>query len=394
MPSKDEEIAELRAKLAESRRKLRAKNEKIRELRRRPARPGTDRRLAPLPFSDMPVFFLVGRGRSGTTWLQEVLNSHPEILCRGEGYLFDRNFRWDEFKELHPRLKPSSLYNAIAGDEYLRLWAERSVWGVGETPDRHLDNLTRLAVNYFMGRRLARENARLVRAGAEATKRIVGDKTPFISGKVLYEMNPPDGDDHRAGDGVLPYTGAEVLEEAARVYPEAKVIHIVRDGRDVAASVMRFMWERPKGEEGGIYGLEPEEIERRDRYRADPTSVLASEGLFTEKRLRVIARGWATEVARAVERGPDVLGDRYAEVRYEALIARPEEELGRLLTFLGADASEEAAKGCVESAGSGRLSQKGTRGWQTVFTERDRRVFKAEAGELLVELGYEKDLSW
>jgi len=33
MPSKDEEIAELRAQLAESRRKLRTKNEKIRELR-------------------------------------------------------------------------------------------------------------------------------------------------------------------------------------------------------------------------------------------------------------------------------------------------------------------------------------------------------------------------
>lgn len=119
----------LRAQLAESRRKLRAKNEKIRELRDRLPQPSTNRRLAPLPYPGMPVFFLVGRGRSGTTWLQEVLNSHHEILCRGEGYFFDRTFRWDEFRELHPRLKPSSLYNAVAGDEYLRLWAERSVWG-------------------------------------------------------------------------------------------------------------------------------------------------------------------------------------------------------------------------------------------------------------------------
>lgn len=394
MPSKDEEIAGLQAELAESRRKLRAKNEKIRELRGRPSRPGMGRHLAPLPYSETPVFFLVGRGRSGTTWLQEVLNSHPEILCRGEGYLFDRNFRWDEFRDLHPRLMPASLYNAIAGDEYLRLWAERSVWAVGETPDRHLDNLTRIAVNYFMGRRLARENARLARGGGESTKRIVGDKTPFVGGKVLYEMNAPHGDDHRTGNGGLLYSGAEILEEAARVYPEARTIHIIRDGRDVAASVMRFMWERPKGEEGGIYGLEPEEIERRDRYREDPSSVLASDGLFTEKRLRAIARGWAKEVAQVAERGPEVLGDRYAEVRYEALIARPAGELGRLLAFLGADASEDAAKGCVELAGSGRLSRVGTRGWQAVFTGRDRRVFKEEAGDLLVKLGYERDTAW
>lgn len=39
LPSKDEEIAELRAQLTESRRKLRAKNEKIRELRALPVRP-------------------------------------------------------------------------------------------------------------------------------------------------------------------------------------------------------------------------------------------------------------------------------------------------------------------------------------------------------------------
>jgi uncharacterized coiled-coil protein SlyX len=36
MSSKDEVIAELRAQLAESRRNLRAKNEKIRELQARP----------------------------------------------------------------------------------------------------------------------------------------------------------------------------------------------------------------------------------------------------------------------------------------------------------------------------------------------------------------------
>ena len=62
MPSEDEEIAALRAQLAESRRKLRAKNEKIRELRARTVRPGVVRRLAPLPYPGMPMFFLVGRG--------------------------------------------------------------------------------------------------------------------------------------------------------------------------------------------------------------------------------------------------------------------------------------------------------------------------------------------
>ena len=32
--------------------------------------------------------------------------------------------------------------------------------------------------------------------------------------------------------------------------------------------------------------------------------------------------------------------------------------------------------------------------WRAAFTGGDRRVFKGEAGDLLVELGYEKDHAW
>ena len=106
------------------------------------------------------------------------------------------------------------------------------------------------------------------------------------------------------------------------------------------------MWSRAKGEEGGIYEMEPEELERRDAYREDPAAFLASgKGLFAEGRLRVIARGWAAEVGKAVKLGPEALGDRYAEVRYEELLSRPEKELERLLGFRGADTSEEKVSG-------------------------------------------------
>jgi hypothetical protein len=353
LSSKDEEIAKLQA-----------------QLERTPSLPN-------LPGVSTPLFFLVGHGRSGTTWLQTILNSHPEILCMGEGWLFNRDFRREDFKELHPRLKPSSLYNALAHSEYLRLWIERSVWAAGEEADEHLDNLTGLAVGYFLTNKLSK-----------AGKRIVGDKT----------ASP----------------GAEVFEEIARILPEAKVIHIIRDGRDVSVSVMHFMWNYAitgSGIEnvGGIYELEPEELERREAYRRDPSAALRLGGIFTEKRLRAIARGWREEVGEAIERGPKALGKRYAEVRYEDLLERPEEEVGRLLAMLGTDASEGAARACVEATGFERLSarergqedstsvrfRKGVAGdWRNAFSEEDKRVFKEEAGELLIELGYEEDYDW
>jgi len=41
----------------------------------------------------MPIFFVLGVGKSGTTWLQRMLDQHPEILCKGEGWFFGRDIR-------------------------------------------------------------------------------------------------------------------------------------------------------------------------------------------------------------------------------------------------------------------------------------------------------------
>jgi hypothetical protein len=81
----------------------------------------------------------------------------------------------------------------------------------------------------------------------------------------------------------------------------------------------------------------------------------------------------------------------------------------RLLEFLGADSDEEVASGCVEAASFEQLSGGRTQGeeasssfyrkgiagdWKNHFSEEDRRVFKEEAGELLIRLGYEKNGGW
>lgn len=318
----------------------------------------------------MPVFFLLGRGRSGTTWLRTLLNSHPEILCRGEGRFFERSFKREDFEQLQlDNIPPSSLYRAILDSGYLRSWINRSVWAGGEDSDRHLNNLTRLAVEYFLAEQLSKTD-----------KRMVGDKTPYVS--------------------------AEVMSEISRICPEARVIHIIRDGRDVAVSLIHHMWNNARTE-GGIYQLEPEELEKRHSYRSG-FLVPADESLFTKKRLSRIAADWSREVGKAVADGPASLGNNYTEVRYEDLLEKPEEEARRLLRFLGADSSREVVERCAEKAGferstnrqrgqedSSSRSRKGVAGdWRRAFTEEDRRVFKENAGTLLVELGYEKDHDW
>lgn len=326
-----------------------------------------------LPAPATPVFFVTGRAKSGTSWLMRLLNAHPDVLCQGEGRIFGLDYKRPDILRMSSKtLQPSSLHRAILDDDYLRAWVERSVWTRNGDVDEQLSDITRVITNHFMA-------AGATHAGA----RIVGDKTPFIGGKTMSEI--------------------------ATVYPGAKVIHIIRDGRDVAVSAMHHLWERKIDLAGGN-DLKPEEVAMRDEYRADPDAYLgAGKSIFAPKRLTETARDWGKMVTQATDDGPRLLGQDYAEVRYEDLLQRPSRELARLLTFIGAAADDAVVASCVKAEAfarrtkgrqpgdedSAHLLRMGVAGdWRRVFSDDDKERFKAAAGKHLVTLGYERDMNW
>jgi hypothetical protein len=310
----------------------------------------------------IPVFFVVGQQKSGTTWLMRMLDSHPEILCKGEGRFFGAGWRQESVKQTDAKRPPSSLYNAVLDAEYLRLWIERSVWSRDDDADEHVDNIVRMAVDYFLMGELSKTG-----------KKIVGDKSPLLT--------------------------PETIEEISTIYPEAKVIHIIRDGRDAAVSAVHHSWNFGKKQSARVSA-------KREAYR-NPAET--GESIFAGNSLRRMAAEWGARVGRTIQDGPVLLGGNYAEVRYEDLLQRPEEEMARLLTFLGAGTDEEVVKRCVSAASFERLSKGRKRGeedqssffrkgvagdWRNAFTEEDGKVFEEEAGELLIRLGYEKNRDW
>jgi hypothetical protein len=362
-------VGALRSKTSkQARRQLAIKEAQIAALRRELAQVRGDGYPQRPVAEDAPVFFILGQQKSGTTWLMQILDSHPEILCRGEGRFFGADWRQESVKRIDSKRPPSSLYNAVLDAEYLKLWIERSVWSRNDDADEHLANLTRMAIDYFLMGELSKTSGR-----------IVGDKSPLLT--------------------------PETIKEIARIYPEAKIIHIIRDGRDAAVSAVHHSWNFGKIRKGAEASAKRITHRKRDPHEMRNMG----ESIFPEGQLRKFAAEWSARVSSTVEDGPTLPGNGYVEVRYEDLLARPEEEVRRLLEFLRAEASEKTVKRCVNAASFEKLSRGRTRGqedptsffrkgiagdWSNVFTEQDKVLFKKEAGDLLIQLGYEKDDSW
>ncbi len=153
-------------------------------------------------------------------------------------------------------------------------------------------------------------------------------------------------------------------------YPKARIVHIVRDGRDVVCSLLEKPWlrrETSKSDDAGLaYGTYARfwvEPDRREEFEA------ASDA-------RRAAWVWRRYVTAARSPGTPLL-----EIRYERMTEDPGavgQELGR---FLGAPVdSLTAALGGAHVESVGR--------YRTGLSEEQLTDVLAEAGDLLRELGY------
>ena len=298
-------------------------------------------------------FFIFGHARSGTTLLMRLARLHPEVHCNYQAHFFTRK----------PLLK--SLVDSPEAQEWLTRKSNR--WNQG----RDLSPLIlRASADFIMERDAAREG-----------KRIVGDKSPssVIHGQAVRDMHA--------------------------VYPDAKLVYIVRDGRDVLISE-RF---RNFVEESKYLRAEDRRIV--SDLRADPVSFTNGvRSVFSESFIRRVAKGWLTNLQETEDEGRRLYGKYYFGLRYEDLLKDPFKEMSRLWKFLGVKSInkslERKIKAEMESNpdekwqakrddGIASFLPKGQAGnWQRLFSARDRSVFKEVAGEMLVKWKYEKDLKW
>lgn len=139
----------------------------------------------------------------------------------------------------------------------------------------------------------------------------------------------------------LPET-SHVLPVMSRLFPEARCIHLVRDGRDVAFSPFlapkAAFWRKIYFNDDQIGSWRGHAMSQR-AYRAHGH-------VFNAAR-------WVNSVTLGRAHGA-MLGERYLEIRYEALVADPAAEFGRVADFLGLDPPVGASFGDISSDSVGK----------------------------------------
>jgi hypothetical protein len=161
-----------------------------------------DRQEAILRLLRLQLFFVGGAPRSGTTWLQYLLDSHPEVSCRGEA-LFTKHL--------------AEPLEAMAAARREAIAAKNDTvfhHGAGYPLPEQDDTEFLLGTGILLA---------LDRHGADETCRAIGEKTP---------------------ENVFFFTRLKSL------FPNAKFIGIARDPRDVLASAWHFFHQsRPRPDE-------------------------------------------------------------------------------------------------------------------------------------------------
>jgi len=295
------------------------------------------------------IHFIISAPRSGSTWLTTALNGHPEVF--GTEHRLFGNF-CEVWKNNDGSTAPRITFDKYAdafGMHYFYQFMNRDY---GTFVEDFKKSFVNFLCHFAHGR---------------TGKKIIVDKiTPY------------------------PGTAKYVVEEIHRLFPESKIIHLVRDGRDVLTS--------------GTFDWLLKDADGTDRHEFffNPIPGMKLDRFFDAKVIKKWAENWTETI--------DLFGDEKpaARITYEEMKEDMPEALKKIFEVLGVESTNEIAEQCTEASTFERMSgrppgqedptakaRKGIVGdWRNYFTLADGELFDALAGEQMQKMGYEPNSDW
>lgn len=275
---------------------------------------------APEPLEERPPFnFIVGCPRSGTTLIRIMLNESTTMALFPESRIISRYARHRNRYERSDFFDVGRFAMDVLNHE------KAFQWKLDETNFRRQLGKDKPTTYPDAVRSLFRAFA------AQHGKAMYGDKTP------TYVMDIP---------------------LIARMFPEARFVHVIRDGRKTALSLL--------------------------------------ENRFVSSSVPHAMRYWAARVQAARTAGAFLPAERYMEYRHEDLVRSPDTKLREITAFMGipfedAMLSYHEKQRSSEHYGSRNMDKPPTetRDWRQQMSREDLRLCEILDGSLLTELGYE-----
>ena len=337
-----------------------------------------------------PPVFIVGTGRCGSTMMSNLVRMHPRLLSLSEFFmsLGGRAFTLREpdgerFWRLLSRLPPLAGRMLAKGEpmeEVLYGFGDGARFGPYDVPPILVTALPHITRDYEA---LYDEMGPFLRGGGRAP---LGRHYQY-----LFEWLCRRFDRER----VVERSGSSLLfvPALARMFEGAKFVHLYRDGRDAAISMQRHTFFRLIVRSAGLFervGLDP--------YR--PPFLFGTSRLYplmeaVTGRFLPIER-WLAEPpplealgnywSRSIASGEDFLNtlgpEHVLRLRYEDILARPREELARLMGFLGPEYADSEWL-----AQASAIPRKRSSNWQTLPADQQQRLTEACRSGLAL-LGY------
>ena len=270
-----------------------------------------------------PFVFIVGCARSGTTLLQRIVEAHPQIAITPEMHWITDYFRQRRWLAPEGRVTRAQVSKMVQNQKRFSQFEFSQ-----EEFEGLLDNGESVPYATFL-------NGIFALYGKRKGKQLVGNKTPAYVRRI---------------------------RTLHAFWPQAKFIHLIRDGRDVALSVLNW-------------------------YHADRTAGRYS--TWAEDPVSTTALWWKCKVRLGREGGQALGPGLYYEMRYEALVAQPADECARLCAFLGIRYDEAMlhfhegrtrTEPGLDAKQAWRPITPGLRDWRAQMPAEDVERFEAVAG--------------